>query len=114
MPLSNNLGFPVIPQSSIGNPIWLWLIQTILTLRTPQSIYDVIVVGAGASGMMAAGRAAELGARVLVVERCPGRFEAGHNRKGEMQPDQPGGYPDLYGKLFPGRPVPEKLFCPFF
>ena len=31
--------------------------------------YDVIVIGGGASGMMAAGRAAELGARVLVLEK---------------------------------------------
>lgn len=31
--------------------------------------YDVIVVGAGASGLMAAGRAAELGSRVLLLEK---------------------------------------------
>lgn len=31
--------------------------------------YDVIVIGAGASGMMAAGRAAECGRRVLLVEK---------------------------------------------
>jgi len=31
--------------------------------------YDVIVVGAGVSGLLAAGRAAELGANVLVVEK---------------------------------------------
>ena len=37
--------------------------------------YDVIVVGAGAAGMMAAGRAAEKGARVLLIEKMnqPGR-----------------------------------------
>ena len=33
------------------------------------SIYDVIVIGGGASGMMAAGRAAELGKRVLLLEK---------------------------------------------
>jgi predicted Rossmann fold flavoprotein len=33
--------------------------------------YDVIVVGGGASGMMAAGRAAECGRRVLLVEKNP-------------------------------------------
>src|SRR5688572_18716633 len=32
-------------------------------------IYDVIVIGGGASGMMAAGRAAELGRRVLLLEK---------------------------------------------
>ncbi len=31
--------------------------------------YDVIVIGGGASGMMAAGRAAELGRRVLLIEK---------------------------------------------
>lgn len=31
--------------------------------------YDVVVIGAGASGMMAAGRAAESGARILVLEK---------------------------------------------
>lgn len=31
--------------------------------------YDVIIIGGGASGMMAGGRAAELGARVLVLEK---------------------------------------------
>ena len=31
--------------------------------------YDVIVVGAGPAGLLAAGRAAELGARVLILEK---------------------------------------------
>ena len=34
-----------------------------------QVMYDLIVVGGGASGMMAAARAAELGARVLLLEK---------------------------------------------
>jgi len=38
-------------------------------IRNPKSIYDVIVIGAGASGMMAAGRAAECGARVVLLEK---------------------------------------------
>ncbi len=33
--------------------------------------YDVVVIGGGPAGMMAAGRAAELGARVLLVEKNP-------------------------------------------
>ncbi len=39
--------------------------------RNPQSGFDVIVIGAGASGMMAAGRAAEVGANVLLLEKMP-------------------------------------------
>ena len=35
------------------------------------SLFDIIVAGAGASGLMAAGRAAEKGARVLLVEKMP-------------------------------------------
>jgi len=37
--------------------------------------HDIIVIGAGAGGMMAAGRAAEMGAAVLVLEKmnCPGK-----------------------------------------
>ena len=38
---------------------------------SPGGGYDVVVVGAGASGMLAAGRAAQLGARVLLVEQKP-------------------------------------------
>ncbi len=34
-----------------------------------KSKYDLIVIGGGPSGMMAAGRAAELGARVLLLEK---------------------------------------------
>ncbi|MFH0787176.1 MAG: aminoacetone oxidase family FAD-binding enzyme, partial [Pseudomonadota bacterium] len=39
--------------------------------RNPEHLYDIIVIGAGASGMLAAGRAAELGARVLLLEKMP-------------------------------------------
>ena len=38
-------------------------------LKSAQYKYDVIVIGGGASGMMAAGRAAEKGKRVLLIEK---------------------------------------------
>ena len=37
--------------------------------KETSSKYDVIVVGAGAAGLIAAGRAAELGAKVLLIEK---------------------------------------------
>ena len=37
--------------------------------KKESEIYDVIVIGGGASGMMAAGRAAEVGKRVLLIEK---------------------------------------------
>ena len=42
---------------------------TIRIMEEYKSKYDLIVVGAGPSGMMAAGRAADLGARVLLLEK---------------------------------------------
>ena len=35
------------------------------------SVFDVAVIGGGPAGMMAAGRAAETGARVLLLEKNP-------------------------------------------
>jgi len=37
--------------------------------------FDVIVVGAGPAGLLAAGRAAELGAKVLILEKCVSQVE---------------------------------------
>lgn len=39
------------------------------SLNPPQTEYDVAVIGGGPAGMMAAGRAAELGARVILLEK---------------------------------------------
>ena len=38
-------------------------------MKTNSRTYDLIVIGGGPSGMMAAGRAAELGVRVLILEK---------------------------------------------
>jgi predicted Rossmann fold flavoprotein len=35
------------------------------------SVHDVIIIGGGASGLMAAGRAAEMGAQVVLLEKMP-------------------------------------------
>ena len=49
-------------------------IQMVRTVRREKQ-YDVVVIGAGAGGMMAAGRAAEAGAGVLLLEKMdrPGK-----------------------------------------
>ena len=41
-------------------------------MRAKNKRYDVIVIGGGASGMMAAGRAGERGKRVLLIEKNAG------------------------------------------
>jgi len=38
-------------------------------MKNIQNTYDVIIIGGGPAGMMAAGRAAELGANVLLLEK---------------------------------------------
>ena len=53
----------------------LFKIKQLAILLCPMNNLDVIVVGAGPAGLLAAGRAAELGAKVLILEkmRLPGR-----------------------------------------
>jgi hypothetical protein len=49
---------------------WIFLSFSLETLPLPpMNNFDVIVVGAGPAGLLAAGRAAELGAKVLVLEK---------------------------------------------
>lgn len=43
--------------------------QTIKKEQTRGPVWDLVVIGGGPSGMMAAGRAAELGAHVLILEK---------------------------------------------
>ncbi len=76
------------------------------------SIYDVIVIGGGASGMMAAGRAAELGAHVLVLEK--------NSRLGEKLLITGGGRSNITNQEYDNRKLLTKfkdkskfLFSPF-
>lgn len=74
--------------------------------------FDVIVIGGGASGMMAAGRAAESGARVLVLEK--------NARLGEKLLITGGGRSNITNQEFDNRKLLTKfkdkskfLFSPF-
>ena len=74
--------------------------------------FDVIVIGGGASGMMAAGRAAELGARVLVLEK--------NSRLGEKLLITGGGRSNITNQEYDNRKLLGKfkerakfLFSPF-
>ena len=40
-----------------------------MSLGNKQGIYDVLVVGAGAAGMLSAGKAAQAGAKTLLLEK---------------------------------------------
>ena len=53
-----------------NNPVSKKILATFrFQMQHPENSYDVIVIGAGAAGLIAAGRAAELGARVLLLEK---------------------------------------------
>ena len=76
------------------------------------SVWDVIVIGGGASGMMAAGRAAELGAKVLVLEK--------NSRLGEKLLITGGGRSNITNQEYDNRKLLTKfkdksqfLFSPF-
>src|SRR5476651_2525051 len=52
------------------NPI-LWPLQAKLLYRHPMTSFDVIILGAGAAGLMCAIRAGQHGRRVLVLDHAP-------------------------------------------
>lgn len=62
----------------------------------------VIVVGAGASGLMAAGRAAELGARVILLEKTERAGKklllTAHRRGNITNTRELEGFPEMYGR----------------
>ncbi|MGC1402291.1 MAG: NAD(P)/FAD-dependent oxidoreductase [Thermodesulfobacteriota bacterium] len=83
--------------------------------RNPEHLYDVIVIGAGASGMMAAGRAAELGARVLVLEKMPrAGLKLGITGKGRCNLTNLGDIQAFMGSYSPDGRFLRNCFARFF
>ena len=80
-----------------------------------QSFRRVIVVGAGASGLMAAGRAAEMGAKVLLLEKTDGPGKkiliSGKSRCNLTNARDLGGFIAMYG---PNGPFLHSAFRRFF
>ncbi len=77
--------------------------------------YDVIIIGAGAAGLLAAGRAAQSGARVLLIEKMsrPGRklLITGKGRC-NITNDEPVSV--YYKNIFPGSRFLKHAFNAFF
>lgn len=78
-------------------------------------MYDVVVIGAGASGLLAAGRAAELGASVLVVEKNdrPGR-KLLITGKGRCNISNNAPYREFISHIYPNGRVLKQAFGQFF
>jgi len=80
-----------------------------------QDNYDLIVVGGGVSGLIAAGRAGELGAKVLVLEkmRSAGRklLITGKGRCNITNTDD---YPEFISHIHPNPRFLSKAFGTFF
>lgn len=79
------------------------------------SMYDLIVVGAGAAGLMAAGRAAGLGAKVLLVEKNdrPGR-KILITGKGRCNITNNAPYKDFVSQIYPNGRFLKHAFGQFF
>jgi len=78
-------------------------------------VFDVIVIGAGASGMMAAGRAGELGARVLLLEKMSrAGLKLGITGKGRCNLTNEGEIPTFLKKYYPDGRFLRNGFARFF
>jgi predicted Rossmann fold flavoprotein len=77
--------------------------------------YDIIVIGAGAAGLLAAGRAAELGAHVLLLERNerPGR-KLLITGKGRCNITNTAPQSEFLKKVFPNPRFLKHAFATFF
>ena len=81
-----------------------------------RDVWDVAVIGGGAAGMMAAGRAAESGARVILIEKNPGLGKkllitgGGRCNITNAEPDTRAFLAKLASK---GRTADRFLFSPF-
>lgn len=77
--------------------------------------YDLIIVGAGAAGIIAAGRAAELGAKVLLVEKMK---QAGRKLlitgKGRCNISNDASQSEYYKNIFPNGRYLKHAFAAFF
>ena len=81
----------------------------------PQKKYDIIVIGAGAAGLLAAGRAGELGARVLLLERMrqPGR-KLLITGKGRCNITNEAGMSEFLEHIYPNHRFLRPAFSSFF
>jgi predicted Rossmann fold flavoprotein len=77
--------------------------------------YNVIVIGGGASGLMAAGRAAEMGARVLLLEKMPRLgLKLGLAGKGRGNLTNLGDIQTFIQSFFPNGKFLHNCFARFF
>jgi predicted Rossmann fold flavoprotein len=80
-----------------------------------KSSFDIIVIGAGASGMMAAGRAAQCGARVLLLEKMPRvGLKLGITGKGRCNLTNQGDLTTFLESYFPDGRFLRNGFARFF
>jgi len=77
--------------------------------------YDTVIVGGGAAGLLAAGRAAELGGKVLVIEKMK---QAGRKLlitgKGRCNITNVAAMSDYYKNIFPNGKFLKHAFSTFF